>query len=196
MFLEPNILSENFKHFYTQEEIFDTTMYVKDKKFMAHKVILTARSPVFAAMFKHDTVENQTGIVSISDCDPDSFHEFLKYLYCGELENVSFRSALHLYKTADKYYVQELKMFCVEYMEYNMMAENVCDVIALAEEFDERNLLAVAQDFFNSNLKEIFSTDEWKTLFRSNFDLANKILVEMASKVTVVKINAKWKTQK
>lgn len=182
-----HMIAENFKHFYTLEEFYDTTLYVKGKTFMAHRVILTARSPVFAAMFKHDTVENQTGVITISDCDPDSFQEFLKYVYCGELENISFRSALHLYKTADKYDVQELKQFCVEYMEYNLRAENVCDVIVLAEECEETGLLAAAQDFFNSNLGKILVTDEWKILFKNNFKLANKILFEMASNVTVVK---------
>lgn len=180
------------KHLYTNEELCDTVLRVNEREFKVHRIILAARSSVFAAMFKHETSEKQTGIVKITDCDSDSFQEFLEFLYSGQLENVSFRSALQLYKTADKYNVQELKRFCVEHMEHNLKVENICDVFALAEEYDESELYEAAQDFFNRNIVEIFETLQWKTLLKSNTNLANNILMEMASNVKVVEKDAKW----
>lgn len=192
LFAEPNLLSENIKRLLTEREFCDITLNVKDTEFKAHINILSARSSVFAAMFKHETSEKQSGIVNILDCDPESFQEFLEYLYCGYLEHISFRSAFYLYKTADKYDIQELKEFCVEYMEHNLTVENIFDVVTLAEEYDEKELGDAAEDFFSRNLGDILVTAGWKTLFKNNFNLANKLLVKMASNFKVVEKNVRW----
>lgn len=192
MFPELNLLSENIKCLLTDREFCDITLNVKDPEFKAHRNILAARSSVFAAMFKHETSEKQSGIVSIPDCDPESFQEFLEYLYSGYLKNISFRSAFCLYKTADKYDIQELKEFCVEYMEHNLTVENIFDVVALAAEFDEMELGDAAQDFFTRNLGDILVTTGWKTLFKNNFNLANKLLIKMTSNFKVVEKGARW----
>lgn len=170
------------KGLFTNEEFCDTTLHLENKEFKAHKIILAARSPVFAAMFKHETSEKKFGIINIPDCDTDSFQEFLEFLYCAKLQNVSFRSAFHLYKTADKYDVQELKNFCVQYMKKNLKVENICDVISLADLNEETELLAAAYVYFNKNLNEIFVTAEWKAFLKNSLNLANKVLIQMASK--------------
>lgn len=187
-------MSENVKNLYINQEHCDITLKLQDKEFKAHKLILAARSPAFAAMFRHEMSEKQTGIINITDCDPESFPDFLEYLYCGKLENISFRNAVHLYKTAEKYNVDELKMFCKIRMEKNLKVENICDVFVLAEVYDEKELHAIALDFFSRNLREIFETSEWKALLKNNVDLANKLLIEMTSKVEVVQNTVRWIT--
>lgn len=161
---------------------------MKEKEFKAHKVILAARSPVFAAMFKHDTSEKQTGIVNIPDCDPDSFKAFLEFLYSDKFKTeISLRCSVHLYKIADKYSVQNLRMFCIEHMQRNLKLENFFDVIAFAEEIDNKKLLDASQEFFNKNLRKIFETVEWRNLLENNSNLANKLLIEMSSVVEPVR---------
>lgn len=103
-----------------------------DKDYKAHKTVLMARSPVFAAMFLHETSEKQTGIVTIQDCDPESFGKFLEFLYTGKLEKLLAQEALHLYETSDKYDVRELKTFCVEYLIASLTVENWCDTLIIA----------------------------------------------------------------
>lgn len=181
LFSETDSLSKNLKDLYTNEDCWDTVLLVQGKEFKVHKVILIARSPVFAAMFRHDTVEKQTGKVTINDCDPDSFQLFLEYLYSGRLEDMSSNSALHLYSTSDKYNVQELKTFCTKYLMQNLTVQNVCDVVTMADQYDDTSLLSSTQTFFNKNLKEILVTNEWVDLFKKNFRLANKLLVEMSN---------------
>lgn len=157
---------------------------MKEKEFRAHKLVLVARSPVFAAMFKHETSEKRTGIIHINDCDPDSFHEFLEYLYCGKLESISFRSAYHLYQISDKYNVQGLKPFCVEYMMHCITEENLCDVVKLAELYDETMLMSAAQVFFNLNLTKVVA--EWEILMENNPQLANKLISDMSPKSNLI----------
>lgn len=145
-----------------------------------------ARSSVFAAMFLHETSERQTGIVNIPDCDPESFGEFLEFLYSGKLEKPSPRSALHLYETSDKYNVQELKTFCQEFLMENLTVEHLCDAVIMADKYDDTKLLFATQCFFNKNLSTVFVTPEWNDLLNNNPRLANKLLIGMSSKVKIV----------
>lgn len=153
---------------------------MEDNEFNVHKAVLIARSSVFAAMFQHDMTEKQTSVASITDSDPGSFPEFLEYLYTGRLEGVTFESAFHLFTTADKYDVQKLKRFCVQYMMSSVTAENVCDIAVLADRHDEDELLASAQEFFNKNAAQTFKTEQWTLLMKENSFLAQKILIRMS----------------
>ena len=179
-------LSENFKDLFNDKETYDTTLKVQEMEYKVHRCVLIARSSVFAATFRYDTLEKQTGIIAIPDCDPDSFLEFLQYLYCGELEMLSFRSALNLYYTSDKYDVQELKTFCVQCLMRNVTVQNLCEIVVFADKYDETKLLTAVQDFFNKNVCKVFETSEWERFMKQYNRLANRLLKEM-SKVKIKK---------
>ena len=62
-----------------EEQNSDITLICGDGQFPAHKVILAARSNVFAAMFRHsNTKEAATNEVMIKDTDPDTLERFLR----------------------------------------------------------------------------------------------------------------------
>lgn len=186
LFTELDTLSENFKSLYHNKDSCDTIINVVDKEFKAHRAVLMARSSVFAAMFTHETTEKKTGIVTIPDCDPDSFEEFLEFLYCGKFETPTCYNTLQLYETSNKYNIQELKTFCSEFLIENLSVENICKVIILADRCDDAKLLSAAQSFFNKNLSKVLVTSEWECLLKTNYRLANKIMIEMSSKVRLI----------
>ena len=51
-----------------------------DQSLECNKFMLTARSPVFEAMFQHETLESQTNVVTIKDIEPEVFEEMLLYI--------------------------------------------------------------------------------------------------------------------
>ena len=173
-------MSENFKELFDNKENSDVTFKVQDKEYKAHRLVLMARSSVFAATFKHDTLESQTGVITIPDCDPDSFQKFLEYLYCGKLDELSLQSALSLYYTSNKYDVEELNAFCIEYLSQNLTPENLCEVAVFADKYDETKLFSVVQTFFNKNSLKIFLTSGWECLIKNDYRLGNKLLSEMS----------------
>ena len=153
---------------------------------LAHKAILEARSPVFAAMFKNDMKEKKTGEVDIPDCDFDAFNVFLLFLYSGE-RDFKMCNVCELYKITDKYDVQELKLLCVEFMTENLSIENFGETLILANKFNEEKLLTRIQNFFNENFETIVSSDSWECLFKNNFRLANNLIKSLAPKVKLIK---------
>lgn len=175
-----DILSSNLKALYGSINSSDMTVIIGEEKYPVHKAILAARSDVFLAMFQHDMEEVKSGIIKVSDCDPTSFKDFLLYLYTGKVENFSSNNVCHLYKTADKYNVQELKRLCVRYMKRNLSVMNLFDIVMLANQFKETELISLAQEFFNRNAVEIFKRDDWEEFLVENFPVANQLLINYA----------------
>jgi hypothetical protein len=68
-----------------QQNLADVEFIVKDKTFPAHKVILAARSPVFADKFeKKQLVKDGPHHIRIDGVEPSSVENFLHFVYTGE----------------------------------------------------------------------------------------------------------------
>lgn len=153
----------------------DVTIKVKEKIFSAHKFILSARSPVLAAMFENEMIEKETGFVDISDCNPEAFNDFLLYLYSGEFdpEKCNF---FHLYKIGDKYDVPQLKLTCANFINCSLSVENFCEIYLFGQKFNEEKILTAAQNFFNENFEEVVSLDSWVSMMEDEAQLTNNLL--------------------
>ena len=94
------------------KQLSDVEFLVDGKSFGAHRFIVSARSPVFAAIFSSDMTEGNTGTVTINETDPGVFETFLKFLYTGMLESFSSTGDDRLRDLADKYQVETLFRLC------------------------------------------------------------------------------------
>ena len=72
------------------------------REFECHKAILSARSPVFCAMFEHRMEETRQNRVEISDLDPETVSEVLRFIYTGQTPSNLEGMALNLLIAADK----------------------------------------------------------------------------------------------
>ncbi|GFW49509.1 protein roadkill [Trichonephila clavipes] len=111
-------LSNDLRSLYSVfgSKLTDITFQINNVKFPAHKVILAARSPVFARMFEHDMLETGEGIINISDIDEATLNLFLQYLYSGKVGFLYSDIASKLYDVTYKYEVISLKKICAQYL--------------------------------------------------------------------------------
>ena len=89
----------------------DIEFLVSGVVFKAHRAIVSARSAVFAAMFASGMRESETGRVEITDASPETFADFLKFVYTGQLDTPCFANS-QLGYCADKYEVKTLSDLC------------------------------------------------------------------------------------
>ena len=89
----------------------DVEFLIDGESISAHRSLLSARSPVFAAMFASGMKEARTGQVRIDDVDPDSFRHFMQFLYITSTLVVSTDKA-KIFTVADKYQVETLMELC------------------------------------------------------------------------------------
>src|SRR5699024_2200839 len=58
----------------------------EQKELRAHKAVMGARSPVFAAMFQHEMEEKLKSRVELPDVDFEVMQVLLKYMYTNKID--------------------------------------------------------------------------------------------------------------
>jgi speckle-type POZ protein len=147
----------------------DVNFNVGGREFPAHKVILSARSQYFAAMFQHPTKENSTNQVKIEDIDPEVFDQLLRFIYTGRVPLDKLETmAAGLFIAADKYLMDELKMKCENYLLHHMSPDN-CVILLLHGDLQNPNEhLKKAAKFFRRNPSQVMATDKWEKMKQEN----------------------------
>ena len=72
---------------------------VEDEALAAHRIILTARSPVFRALLNSDMREGKEGVVVIEDVRAPVFRALLHFVYTDMLPEVSRSTLLGMYQS-------------------------------------------------------------------------------------------------
>ncbi|ESO94307.1 hypothetical protein LOTGIDRAFT_232540 [Lottia gigantea] len=141
----------------------DVILCVNGKEFQAHKAILSARSPVFQAMFEHEMEESKQNRVEITDQDHEVMREMLRFTYTGKAPNLD-KMADELLAAADKYALERLKVMCEDALYSSLTVENVCDILVLADLHSADQLKTHAVDFINSHATDVMDTMGWKSM--------------------------------
>ncbi|XP_043468133.1 speckle-type POZ protein-like [Leptopilina heterotoma] len=162
-FAKADNLLNQVECFFDDQTFKDVTLKVDDKEFMAHKMILILRSPVFAAMFKSKMTEEQTSSVEIKDINPTIFQKMLRFIYTEKVEDLD-ESAAELYYAAEKYQLGKLKTMCINSLYANLSSDSVIETLKLAEIFSIFDLKRKAFECLASNLEELKETHEFLQL--------------------------------
>ncbi|XP_065203942.1 speckle-type POZ protein-like [Planococcus citri] len=170
----PCDLSENIASLFENQTLTDVILSVNGKEYPAHKVILAARSPVFCAMFKHNTKENELNRVDINDINEAVVEAMLKYIYTGKC-NDSDELVEGLLVAADKYDLRRLKSMCAKRLINRLSAESAANVLILADMHHLEDLKREAINFIVANFAQVLNTVGWKNMLVSNPHLVNDI---------------------
>ncbi|GBN29867.1 Speckle-type POZ protein [Araneus ventricosus] len=166
------ILLDNLKSMLNNSCVSDVKLRTKSQTYPAHKCILSARSPVFEAMFSNDMKEKINECVDIEDLNDDTVLRMLHYIYSAEVEEVDWASATELYEAADKYQILDLKGICSSYLKSNLRVNNACEALVLADLHQDEDLKRFVQDFIMRHGKDIINSGEWEQLAETNLKLA------------------------
>ena len=149
----------------------DVYFIVGGKKFGSHLAVLSAASPVMAAMFSRENYkEGQTKSARIDDADPEVFHQMLRYLYTGVAPKMS-EYVEDLFVVADKYQISALKEECEQLMVSSLSVDNVVRRLELAYAHSASTLLETALEHVTQHLDDIWNRPEWKNLGEKNYDV-------------------------
>ncbi|KAG1682116.1 Protein roadkill [Nymphon striatum] len=156
-------LSDDLGLLFESQKFSDVTLCVNEREFQAHKAILAARSPVYAAMFEHEMEERKQNRVEITDVDHEVMKEMLRFIYTGKAPNLD-KMADDLLAAADKYALDRLKVMCEEALCSNMTIDTAAEVLMLADLHSADQLKAQAIDFINTHATDVMETSGWKTM--------------------------------
>lgn len=159
---------DEFEQLLENKTFSDVVFKVDGKQFHAHKNILAQRSPVFAAMFKHEMMEAMCSTVEIEDISPEVFREMLRFIYAGKVKEIK-RIDVHLLAAADKYFLKGLKLMCETSLCNNLTTDNALRYLHLADTHNALALRARALKFVTSHAVDIVDKPELRLLHRDIF---------------------------
>lgn len=145
---------------YKENQDCDVIFKVRGTTYTAHRIILRARAPYFLNAFPQNAKDRC--VIDIEDCEPSTFSQFLRFLYCGEIDPISQEIIFGLFSLAIRYKVQDLRIKCLEYLKENMTVATFCDTMTLALNYAESELTDISADFFIQNATDILASNEWK----------------------------------
>jgi speckle-type POZ protein len=156
-------LSDDLSILFESQKFSDVLLVVNGREYYAHKAILAARSPVFAAMFEHEMEEKKQNRVEITDMDHEVLREMLRFIYTGKATNLE-KMHDELLAAADKYDLERLKVMCEESLCSNLSVDTAADVLILADMHSANQLKAHAIEYINTHATDIMETQGWKTM--------------------------------
>ena len=158
--------SESFSQFHLSKEMSDVQIKCEDQTFDSHQLILSARSPVFRAMFQAEMKEKDLKIVEIQDLKAKVIPEMLKYIYTGNCcvndKKPDTEKVIELLEAGDKYQMDILKEMCETVLSGKLVLDNALQLLSLGDRHSAQDLKKNALDMIVTNAKKIIGTEEWK----------------------------------
>ncbi|XP_049772731.1 protein roadkill-like [Schistocerca cancellata] len=136
-----------------------------DTRLVVHRAVLADRSPVFAAMFAHDTLEACTGVVRIADIGGPVLRQLVSYLYTLRAPQRP-GTAPQLLTAADKYGASGLKAECERQVAAQLTVETAAAAAVLAVRHSCGDLRRAAIEFIKTRTHEVMATQGWADAMR------------------------------
>lgn len=148
---------------------------LKFTEFKAHRSLLAARSPVFAAMFRYSS-EEQDGSPAkknpkrlvVVNTDPLAFKAMLHFIYTDKFPDpADIPLVARLLALADRYIIDLLKFKCEEFLAERLTIDNCSELERLADQRSATVLHNTAVRFMKQHASELLSKPGWIMAQRS-----------------------------
>ncbi|XP_078572521.1 kelch repeat and BTB domain-containing protein 2-like [Branchiostoma floridae x Branchiostoma japonicum] len=141
----------------------DIVLEVEGRRFPCHRLVLSAASPYFRAMFTSDMAESRQKTVVLQGLDAGMFGEILSYIYSGTL-HVSLDKVQPLYQAADLLQLDYVRDTCSSYMAMNVECSTCVDLYKFADVFSVDKVQKACLQLIHRNFVEVSSCDEFCSL--------------------------------
>lgn len=182
--ISSNELREHLQVILEGEVHNNVTISVGDELFQVHKTMICSHSPVFAAMFEHDTLEKAKSRIYIDDISADTLKEMISFIYFGSTSQMSHELAMDLYAAADKYAMTDLKRRCSNFLTKNLTKELVLDVLIMADRHADQDLKTTSIQFLVNEASDIIEMGDFLEFLETESELARSIILHLVKIVT------------
>lgn len=183
MHIPPCQMQQDFETILENHLLADVTLIVEGKQLKAHKSILAARSPVFAAMFTVDMAEKRQDHVTIADMEYEVAQQMLRFIYTGKTDSES-KMALRLLVAAERYALMKLKEECERIICDTITVSTAVETLILADRYNAAQLKSRVIQFIQSNADKALEGGDLRSLIVEHPDL----MVELYQALTKKKI--------
>jgi kelch-like protein 20 len=145
-------------------ELCDVVLLVGSSRIKAHKIILSASSPYFRAMFTNDGLaESHQSAVTMHDVDETAVEMLVEFCYTSRI-TIDERSVQTLLPAACLLQMTEVQDYCAEFLRSQLDPSNCLGIRAFADTHSCTELLKIADKYLQSNFVDIVESDEFLML--------------------------------
>ncbi|KAJ1269249.1 hypothetical protein BS78_07G196400 [Paspalum vaginatum] len=165
----------------------DVSFSVGGETFLAHRLVLAARSPVFKAQLLGSMADANMSSITMHDIAPKTFKIMLWFMYTdacpadAELGDSPLNVFRDLLIAADRFALDRLKILCAKRLWDSVTVDTIADTLAYAETYNCPELKKKCFDFLgeDKNFKKAAITEGFSHLVQ-NFPT---VIVELRDKV-------------
>ena len=138
-----------------QDDLFtDASVAVDGQIFRCHRVVLSAGSGLFRAMFAGGLREASAQAAEVHDVAADTFAKVLEFLYTGEAKLAEEAEAEAVLVAADLLDVKALRACCADWLHDHLTPRNCARVWGTAERLYLETLAQRARDLLANSLMQ------------------------------------------
>ncbi|XP_050081459.1 kelch-like ECH-associated protein 1B isoform X2 [Anopheles aquasalis] len=165
-FFMPNFSREVLKMMFMMRShhmLTDVALEVEQETFNAHKVVLSAASPYFKAMFTGGLKECEMERVKLQGVCPTAMARILFFMYTGHIR-VTELTVCQLLPAATMFQVPSVIDACCEFLERQLDPTNAIGIANFAEQHGCEKLRQKANQFIERNFTQICREEEFLQL--------------------------------
>jgi hypothetical protein len=119
----------------------DLEIKVQGKAIKAHKILLAAKSLVFAEKL----CENQN-VLELNGLEFEVAEQMINFIYDGKVRDME-KYAKPLLEAAEKFEIAQLQVYCEKYLYENLCVDNAIETLKLSAKCDSVELKNECADF-------------------------------------------------
>jgi len=146
--------------YYSKRQLCDVVLVVGAKRISAHRVLLSAASDYFAAMFTSDVSEAAQEEVKIHDVDPVAMEMLVQYMYTGEIP-LHEDSVECLLSTSCLLQLSEVTEACCNFLMRQLHPSNCIGIRQFADAQGCVDLYKVAHNYVMEHFMEVVKQQEF-----------------------------------
>ncbi|XP_078597464.1 kelch repeat and BTB domain-containing protein 8-like [Branchiostoma floridae x Branchiostoma japonicum] len=170
----------------------DVVLEVEGRRFPCHRLVLSAASPYFRAMFTSDMAESRQKTVVLQGLDAGICGEILIYIYSGTL-HVTLDKVQPLYQAADLLQLAYVRDTCSSYMAMNVEHSTCVDLYKFADVFSLDVVRKPCLQLIHRNFVEFSFNEEFYSLSVNQLtDIISHDELDVKEETTVWEAVVRW----
>ncbi|UYV73261.1 SPOPL [Cordylochernes scorpioides] len=179
-------ISNDFLFLLESKELSDVVLKAdNNQEIHAHKAILSARSSVFAAMFRNDMKENKENTVDLSHIKYEVLVEVVKYIYTGTSTNLP-QMAEQILPLAAMYELERLKHLCEKELSARVTIDTATKLLILADNHSAQQLKEYIINYIKAETAEILNSNDWNMMLSHPIQQQQKALLRHFSLIRIL----------
>ncbi|XP_043281297.1 kelch-like protein 5 isoform X2 [Venturia canescens] len=146
-----------------RQQLTDVTIIAGGRRFPAHRLVLSAGSEYFAAMFTGSLRESTQKEVELKGVDPDALWLLIRYCYTGCIE-LREESVETLLATACLLHLNPVIKACCQFLIKQLHPSNCLGIRMFADTQDCSHLFSIAHAYTTKHFMEVIKNQEFLLL--------------------------------